>query len=420
MFFLAGFPGAADAGWRRRGLTILAGRGGDSFLRLLIFPATAAVLDARSFALYALLTAALATGQAVVSLGAPRAAIYFHARGERGSLFGWLLFLGFGGGALFLSPLLVAPGLRRLFFPEVPSGWLFLGLAPLPFLLLSDSLSATLLSSGREKLYSLCLWGRTLGSGLVLASSLAVEQRLVWVLAGRLAVHGLATVVLWLASAARPDWPSVPRFAPKALRYGLRVAANGALASLHRRADVFLLSALGRTGEIGPYALAYGVAEAVWIVSDSLEAALFADLTRREHAAARSTAVRALSDYARLSLAVLAVGLVGGELLLRFLFHGRYPGAPLLFPPVLLAAVLLGVARPVSSYFYSQDRTRPLLKCQSAGLGANVLLCLLTIPHWGAMGAALSTLVSYGLVALLLLLSFRAAKRDTDPLPAAP
>jgi O-antigen/teichoic acid export membrane protein len=420
MSFSAGAPAAADAGWRRRGLTILAGRGGDSLLRLLIFPATAAVLDPRSFALYALLTAALATGQAVVSLGAPRVALYFHARGERGSLFGWLLLLAFGGGALFLGPFLVAPELHRLIFPEVPPEWLFLGLAPLPFLLLSDSLSATLLSSGREKLYSFCLWGRTLGSGLVLASSLAVEQRLVWILAGRLAVNVLATVVLSGVSAARPDWRSVPDFAGKALRYGARVAANGGLVALHRRADVFLLSALGRTGEIGPYALAYAAAEAVWIASDSLEAALFADLTRRERAAARSTAARALSDYARLSLAVLVVGLVAGELLLHFLFRGRYPGAPLLFPPLLLAAVLLGAARPVSSYFYSRDRIGPLLKCQLAGLGANVLLCLLTIPRWGAMGAALSTLASYALVALLLLLSFRAGRSDADPLPAAP
>jgi hypothetical protein len=54
-----------------------------------------------------------------------------------------------------------------------------------------------------------------------------------------------------------------------------------------KRADVFFLSIFRMSSEIGAYAVAYTLAEAFWVVTDSLEAALFVDLARRPFRAPR-------------------------------------------------------------------------------------------------------------------------------------
>ncbi len=395
------------AEWWSRGLSILRGRGGDTLLRLAIFPATALVLTGSDFSRYALLTAALATGQSLFGLGAPRVAVFFHRRGERGSLFGWLLLLAAAPCVLAAAVLVAWPALRAFWFGSVPARLFWIGLAPLPFLLLADSLSATLLAENRERLYSFFLWGRTAASGAVLATSLASADRLDWVLWGRLAVNAAAACGLAFATRARPRWAAVAGLAGPALRFGAPVALAGLLMSLHRRADVFLLSGLGRAGEIGAYALAYALAESLWILTDSLEAAIFVELSGRRESEARAIAGAALSRFRGLCLAGAAAVLLGGEAVLLLFFRGRYPAAPALLPAVVIGVAAWGAARPASSFLYAVGRGRTMAGCHLAALCVNLALCGALIPRWGALGASGVSLVSYSLLGRLTIRAFR-------------
>jgi O-antigen/teichoic acid export membrane protein len=404
---------AEPSGWWRRGLAILLARGGDTLLRVAIFPATALVLTGADFSRYALLTAALATGQTVFALGAPRAAMFFHRRGERGSLFGWLLLLAAAPCALAAGIFLAWPQLRIFWFGSVPPRLFWIGLSPLPFLLLADSLSATLLAAGRERLYSFFLWGRTLSSGLVLLTSLVSADRLEWVLGGRLAVNAAAAAGLALVAGARPRWSAVSGLAGPALRFGAPVALAGLLMAVHRRADVFLLSGLGRAEEIGAYALAYALAESLWILTDSLEAGLFVEISGRSAPEARAIAAAALRRFRLLALGALAAILLGGEAVLLLFFRGRYPSAPVLLPAVALGTAAWGSARPAASFLYAGGRARTLAACHVGALAANLALCAAAIPHWGALGAAGASLVSYSLLTVLVLRAFRREDEST-------
>lgn len=400
----------APRGWWRRGLSILFARGGDTLLRVAIFPATALVLAGEDFSRYALLTAALATGQTLFALGAPRVAMFFHRRGERGPLFAWLLLLASAPCALAAALLSAWPSLRVFWFGSVPPRLFWIGLSPLPFLLLADSLSATLLAAGRERAYSFFLWGRTLAAGLVLVSSLAVAARLEWILWGRLGLNAAAAIGLALAAGARPRWSAVGGLAGPALRFGVPVAAAGLLMAVHRRADVFLLSALGRANQIGAYALAYALAESLWILTDSLEAGLFVDLSGRSPAVARQTAAAARRRFHLVALGAAAAILAGGETILLLFFGRRYPEAPALLPAVLAGTAAWGAARPSASWLYAAGRARTLAACHVGGLAVNLALCLAAIPRWGALGAAGASLVSYSLLALLVEAAFRAGE----------
>ncbi len=118
-------PEARAGGWARRGGTILLGRGGDALLRFGIFLATARVLVPEEFSRYALLTAALATCQVVLGFGAPRTAMFLHARGSRRLLLGWLVLLAAAAALAATLGLTLLPSLRRLVFPEVPTRLVF-------------------------------------------------------------------------------------------------------------------------------------------------------------------------------------------------------------------------------------------------------------------------------------------------------
>lgn len=400
-----------QSSWLAPGGAIAVARGGDAALRFALFLATARILGARDFSLYALLTAALATCQWMVPLGGVRVALYFHARGVRGPLFAWLyLVAALGSAAVFAAA--AFPGLRHSLFPEVSTALLFLGLAPLPFSLAADSLAATLLSTGRTGIYGATLWARNAATGLVLATSLLAPDRLTWILAGRLVVQASIAAVTAIAARGLPRWKAVPDFAPGALRYAVPTALSDAANAVHRRADVFLLSALGRTPEIAPYAIAYAIAEVFWLLTDSLETALFVDITRRDPAEARASASKALRLYLLLGLAAGAAGLLAGEALLRLFFHALAPSAAGLLPWLVGAAVAWGLSRPLSSFFASRQRLGTILSCHLAALAINVALNLLWIPRAGATGAAQACLVSYAADSLFLMLAFRFREHD--------
>jgi O-antigen/teichoic acid export membrane protein len=388
--------------WWKGGASILAGRIGDSLLRFGLFFATARVLTGPEFSLYALLTAALGTTQGLFAFGAPRTATYFHSRASRSALAAWLVTLAAAPSAVLLALLFAVPALRTSLFPAVPGSLVFLGLFPLPALLLADSLSAILLAERRERLYGALLWLRSGATALVLATSVLASDRLLWILAGRLVVSVVLLIPLLRALRVGRSMRGLSELAPAAFRYGLPVAGAGVLGALHRRADVFLLSALGKTPEIGAYAIAYALAEAFWTLTDSLEAALFVDLARHGEESARREARRAAKLYAAIAAAALVVGMAGGLAILRLGFSDRYPAASLLFPWLLVAAVAWGASRPFSAYLYSRGRGSTVLLSHAAGFALNAGLCVLWVPAAGALGAARATLVSYGSQALLL------------------
>lgn len=387
---LSGLPA-----WSRPGRSIALARGSDALLRFLLFLATARLLAPPEFSIYALLTAALATSQWTLSLGAPRVALYFRARRSEEGLFAWLYLLVVAATAAVFLLLAGWPGLRAAIFPAVPSRWIWIGLAPLPFSLLADSLSATLLGAGRTRAYGATLWVRNLGTGVVLATSLAAPSRLAWILGGRLVVQALVAALVAAAARARPRWREMAAFAPGALRYGLPTALSDGVVAFHRRADVFLLSFFGRTAEIGAYALVYAIAEAFWVLTDSLETAFFVDIARREAGEARAAARRAFRIYLLLGLAGLVAGVAAGETILLLLFRELYPGAPMLLPWLLFAAVAWGVSRPFFSLLSSRGRTGEALACHVSGLAVNLALNAAWIPRWGAAGAAAACLISY-------------------------
>jgi len=94
--------------------------------------------------------------------------------------------------------------------------------------------------------------------------------------------------------------------------------------------------------------------------------------------------------------------------ILRFVFGLAFAGAMRPFL-LLLPGTIAGSLTSSLGLYFIQQLGKPRINAlfSAAGLSLNVVLNILWIPAYGPAGAALSSSISYSLVAVLLILLFR-------------
>jgi O-antigen/teichoic acid export membrane protein len=258
-------------------------------------------------------------------------------------------------------------------------------------------------------------WGSALTSllqllivaALVAFSTLSPENALAAAVAG-LAARALA----FAAALARHTGVRglVPRFRPELIRRVLRIAlvlhpAYIALA-LNLRLDLFLVSALTNPRETGVYSLAASLAQILFLASTSVyQAAMRTQTEAQEEAANRYTL-----EFVRQSLAVAVLGAVAVSALsypmIRVVYGSEWTDATLPLVVLAFAAVAFSLQGPVYNQLVRIGRPRVVAAAAGAGAGVNVVCNLALIPLLGITGAALASLISYWVYALLLLRRF--------------
>lgn len=235
-----------------------------------------------------------------------------------------------------------------------------------------------------------------------------------WVgFAGALILDGIA--LRWMADrwSAPLRWRSAGerRWAPEALREGLRMMGFGIVGALYARADSLMLLALRGPAEAGFYGLAYRFYEAGLLLSDALSMAVLPRLATEAHP--ERTARRALGAALGLAgLAALSFALLADPLI-RFPFGPAYhPAIPMLrglawaWPPAFLSS--LG-----SALWIARGRSDQVFWAFLFGTAINLALNGLLIPLQGGMGAALAMLGSSWGMGILFLRAFW----GSDPSP---
>ncbi|HEY7331599.1 MAG TPA: polysaccharide biosynthesis C-terminal domain-containing protein [Candidatus Limnocylindria bacterium] len=356
---------------------------------------------------YALLLLLPTTLFALGQLGLPSAITYFAGGGRSlGSLAAAAAGLGavLAGGLLLLS-LVALPSLRPVLFAGAPLDLLRVAVLALPV-----QMTATFFGS--------MLWGRQLVRPY---SRVLAVQSVAWLLAvigvvgiadlgvaGALASYlvvtagGAATVVALVLRqrAVEGEGRRTVRIGDL-LGYGLRLYPAGIATFLSYRADLFLLSALtGDAGAIGLYAMAVSLAEITFQVPDSV-ATLFYP---RVAGSARADADRMAPGMARISLLVTivaALALLPVAWLAVHVLLPAFDGSLLPFVILLPGTVALGLSKVLSGYISGLGMPGPVSAIAAVALGVNLVANLVLIPPLGIVGAALSSVLSYGTHAAL-------------------
>jgi O-antigen/teichoic acid export membrane protein len=381
---------------------------------------------------YALLLLLPSTLFALGQLGLPSAITYFAGGGRSlGSLVRAALGLGvaLSGGVLLVS-LVALPPLQPILFSAAPLDLLRVAVLAFPIQVVATFFGSMLWGRRLVRPYSRILALQSLAwlaavAGVVGIADLGVAGAL----ASYLLVTGagaVAVVAIVLRRSARehaePAEPAEPAEsleplepvaaselraprrpvrAGELLGFGLRLYPAGVTTFLSYRADLFLLSALlGDAGAIGLYAMAVSLAEITFQVPDSVATLFYprvagstrADADRMAPAMARMTLlITLLAALALLPIAWLAI---------RILLPG-FEGSLLPFAILLPGTVALGLSKVLSGYISGLGLPGPVSVIAATALGVNLACNVALIPALGIAGAALSSLVSYTVHALL-------------------
>jgi O-antigen/teichoic acid export membrane protein len=295
-------------------------------------------------------------------------------------------------------------------FGAVPAAALWLGLAAVPFQLLARLFSYVARGIDRLDIRNWSNFGqvavRLVGLALAWAlfpgdlqaslAALVIGGALVTILAGQ-------AVLRQTGLSRRVNRAEIR----ESQKFGLETTAQTLAGDLHSQMDILMMGPLGLAGEqIALYAIAVGLISQLRLVPDAISVALFPRLAEEDDRAAAATTVR-VCRHSMLWVVISAAGMaVIVPFLVPLLFGRSYSASLPSFFLLLPAMAMLMAYRIVARYFISRGRARVATITQLVALAVNIALNLVAIPRWGIPGAAVASVVSYGLEALIITIVF--------------
>lgn len=177
---------------------------------------------------------------------------------------------------------------------------------------------------------------------------------------------------------------------------------SGVVLMVYLRIDQVMLGAMAPQAELGLYAAAVRISEVWYFVPTAIVSSLFpglvalrsSDPVRFEQKLQQLYNLLAFLGYAvALPVTFIAPWLV------QLLFGSAYLAAAPLLAVLIWAGLFANLSVVRNAHFIALDWGRSLLWATSLGATANVLLNLLLIPRYGALGAAVATCLSYWVAA---------------------
>ncbi len=350
----------------------------------------------------------------IMSSGLPVAAPYFLAGNDRQdvrlptTLVAMAVVGGAAGTTLWVA---FAPLIGPLLFPDLSPGLVMLaGVAVLSRLVVITAKSC---SQGSDDLP---------GSNRLIFTEQFMflpAYGLLW-LAG---IHGFATVVGGLLIAdsvtASLAWTRLVRrqFFRAATRpslqlgrrvaaYGLRGQVGGVMSQLNLRLDFILLTLLTGPAVLGIYAVASKFAELIRILGMALTYVSYPKFAKETRSRAIENARRLIPKAGLLTAgAFVPLWLLAGLVIPAF-YGSEFGSAVSPARIILIGLAFEGVAGVVTGLLYGIGRPGLNSWAMGAGLAMTVILDLLLIPPFGAVGAAIASAVAYSTSTLTLMWFF--------------
>jgi O-antigen/teichoic acid export membrane protein len=293
--------------------------------------------------------------------------------------------------------------LAGLAFPTVPSQYLALSLLLIPVMLFGQlHINQILLGAKRISDFNAAnLLYKALFLLLVVATTVFLRLGI----SGAIWANILSSLLLCIVL-----FPWVKRIAGgirlranldyvrDALTYGIKAHLGNIVGFLNYRVEVFLLGALAPASAVGFYAVAVGLAERLWFLSESASVVLFPTVSAETDEDEKKSFTPLVSRSILLITALGAVFLfLISHWVVVLLFSSEYLATIQLFRILLPGIVFLSADRILANDI--AGRGRPLLNTYvgTMGIVVQVALNLLWIPTLGAVGAAWATSISYGI-----------------------
>jgi O-antigen/teichoic acid export membrane protein len=318
---------------------------------------------------------------------------------------------GLGGGVFGLTGLvlvayglLVVPGEAGLYTLAATLVWL-LGMWAIVEAAATGAQDFRTQALGTALFYALYLLlaGGTLALGLGLPGILSV-----WALATGVGLWFLGVRVWQRLSGGAEPQPLPHALRRRLLRFGTSLSLVLFLdVIVWRNSEVFFLKAYSSPQEIAYYAIAFGLAQAIPLMT-SLFSSTILPVVSHLIGGGRTETVTAMFPQVLRYLALLGAPICfGGAAVvgqfIRLAYGSAYETAALLGTVLFLGGFLPALACGATAYLYGLDRPQFSLWLTGVAALLDVVLAWSLIPHLGAAGATIASVVSQTLLSVGLL-----------------
>jgi len=193
--------------------------------------------------------------------------------------------------------------------------------------------------------------------------------------------------------------------------YGLAAHIVVVLTKLEYRFDVFLLNFFLSPAHTGIYSVGVTMAQFLWYIVQSATNVLFPEVSSISRIEAAQFIPRVCREVLFICSIVGLFLVASGYYLIQLLYGIKFISAYAVFLILLPGLMMDAIFRILSSYFKGTGRPLLVSKVVAVTLALNVLLNFMLIPVFGIRGAALSSLISYSLNAIILIIYFRRENR---------
>jgi len=203
----------------------------------------------------------------------------------------------------------------------------------------------------------------------------------------------------------------------RATKFGLQAWSANLLQLLNYRLDIFILSSVALRSTVGVYSIAVSVTALGWVLPNSFQTVLFPRVASLDAAAGSGRIGAGSSDAAaaravRHSVLIViptTVLLVALVLVLPFIYGSAFERSVTLGFILIPGVAVAGVAKVASAVSSGRGFPRYALYTTALTVPATIVLYLLLIPSFHAVGAAAASTISYTFTTVLTVYYFERA-----------
>lgn len=315
---------------------------------------------------------------------------------------GLVVALGWGSVLAAVAIFLLAP--RLALSPSGRAG-LRIALAAVPFALFSHVQASLLLGLGRLRASNvlraapIVLYALGVTSLALLGRGSVFSYAIAW--AAATAAVGVSGLVFCIYSVG-VRWAREPALWRDVWAYGARVYVGGLASQATLRLDQMLMSVMGLVAPLGIYAVAVAVASGVAPVFTALAVVVFHRATRSGEDSAPAREIRHVLRLSLLAgLPLVLAGIVLAPVVVPFVFGASFRPSVLPTQILLAAAFFQGANAILGNSLRAVGCPGRSSVAESVGAVATIALLVFLLPRFGALGAAVSSLVAYAAVTLM-------------------
>lgn len=301
-------------------------------------------------------------------------------------------------------------------FPNVSRWYLLLSLLSIPISLLLTSLIS--IFQGMQDFKSFNLIGmasQLLFLVLILIMVWWQNGQLLGALTAYITTNFLTLMLvlglLWVRYRPSIDLSQIldQRYIRHLFSYGALAHLANIFSFLNYRIDNLILNTLAGSGQVGIYSVAVGMGERFWIPATAISSVLLpriASLEGQEDTRKLITPIMSrLVFWLSLAMAIIIWPLISWIISLLYSTEFQEAASPFRF--LLPGIVFLNTTKILSNDIAGRGKPHINVYQSAIALSFNIVANIILIPKLGASGAALSSTISYSLLAILTIFAYR-------------